>query len=363
MKTYMSKPRKIAFIGPIPPPVGGVALANLRVQELVRAKNPKDIILNLNTSKGLQNADLYKKKGFGELFHFIKNIFQLIVFVAKNRIDVSNVYVVPNISFLREMMFIFILKITTKKLVVHLHAKTEGDYFLSGFKLKVFTKVVGLGDVIFVLSEKFHKKFYAQYIDEKKLVVLENFVNYKDFKNPIEDKTNDFLYVGRLSEKKGFLDLVEAIVLIKDKVKDLTIHVLGEYENEEFKALVDSKIEAHQLTSFKFYGSRTGEEKFIFFKENSVFIFPSYFENSPIVLKEAIASKMAIIASDIVENKNILDPFNIKEYYKVRDIKHLAKKILKAHNQKALITSYMKNAEKITHFGYDYAGEIIRRHI
>lgn len=359
----MSKPRKIAFTGPLPPPVGGVALANLRVQELVRANNPNDIILNLNTSKGLQNADLYKKKGAGELLHFVKNIFQLIPFVLKHKIDVSNVYVVPNISFLREMVFILILKLTTKKLIVHLHAKTQGDYFLSGFRLKIFTKVIGLGDVIFVLSEKFHKRFYAQFIKDEKLVVLENFVNYKHFSNTIENKKNDFLYVGRLSEKKGFLDLVNAMILIQDEVTDLNIHVLGEYENDDFKELIETKIETHNITNFKFYGARTGAEKFDFFKENAVFIFPSYFENSPIVLKEAIASKMAIIASDIVENQNILDPFNIKEYFKARDIHDLAEKIRKLHNQRALVTSYMKNAEKITHFGYDYAGKIIGRHI
>tara|TARA_R100000988_G_C3999170_1_gene167766 strand:+ start:103 stop:1176 length:1074 start_codon:yes stop_codon:yes gene_type:complete len=356
-------PRNIAFIGPIPPPVGGVALANLRVQELVRTHHPKDVILTLNTSKGLTNADLYKKKGIGELLHFIKNIFQLIRFIAKNRIDVSNVFVVPNISFLREMIFICILKLTTKKLVVHLHAKTEGDYFLSGFKLKIFTKVVGLGDIIFVLSEKFHKQFYSQFIDEKKLIVLENFVNYRNFDTNISDKTNDFLYVGRLSEKKGFLDLVEAVILIKDEVKNLTIHVLGAYENETFKTLIETKIKRNQLNNFKFYGAKTGAEKFEFFKKNSVFVFPSYFENSPIVLKEAIAAKMAILSSDIIENKNILDPFSIKEYFKTRNIQDLAEKIKKLHNHKELVTSYMNNAEKVTHFGYDYAGKIIKKHL
>src|SRR5690554_7636804 len=116
--------KKIAFIGPLPPPIGGVALANLRVQQIVAHSSQNHTLLNYNTSKGGERADLYKKKGILEFFHFIKNIFGIIGFVFRNRIDVSNVFVVPNISFIREAFFILILKITTKKLVIHLHAKT-----------------------------------------------------------------------------------------------------------------------------------------------------------------------------------------------------------------------------------------------
>lgn len=349
----------VAFIGPLPPPVGGVALANIRVQQILLENKKEYKIINYNTSKNVVQADLYKRKSFGEGWHFVKNIFQLMRFVSKNKIDISNVFVVPNISFIREIIFIFILKISTKKLIVHLHAKTEGDYFLEGFRLKIFTSVISLGDIVFVLSEKFHRRFYSKYIKLEKLVVLENFVDYKEFDNDINEKNGGFLYVGRISEKKGFLTLVEAVIIEKDKLKDLKIDVLGEFENDEFEALVLKLISDEKLNNFVFHGAKIGAEKFDFFKRNSVFVFPSYFENSPIVLKEAIAAKMAIVSSDIIENKNILDPYDIKVYFEAKNAQSLAGGLKQLHLDKSKAQVLMNNTESIKEFDREFARQII----
>ncbi|MBW2937245.1 glycosyltransferase family 4 protein [Aureisphaera sp. CAU 1614] len=352
-------PKKIAFIGPLPPPVGGVALANLRAQEIIARKVPSYKVINLNTSKKSINADLYKKKGLGEFFHFTKNIFQLIRFVFRHKIFIANVFIVPNISFLREAIFIFILKLKAKKLVVHLHAKTDGDLFLHGFRLKLFTWIISLGDIIFVLSEKHHKAFYSKYINPEKLVVLENFVDYKEFQNEIEDKQPHFLYVGRLSEKKGFETLVDALIIAGELLKDLKIEVLGAFENAEFEERMKSKINDNNLVNFIFHGPQMGEAKFHYFKKCSVFIFPSYFENSPIVLKEAIAAKMAIIASDIIENKNMLDTFNNKVYFKQKNAADLASKLILLHQDKNLVLDMMKHSERIKQYDIPFAEQII----
>jgi glycosyltransferase involved in cell wall biosynthesis len=352
-------PKKIAFIGPLPPPVGGVALANLRVQDIITRKALAYEVVNFNTSKKNINADLYKRKGLSEFFHFIKNIFTLLVFVFKHKITIANVFVVPNISFVREAIFIMILKIASKKLVVHLHAKTEGDLFLHGFKLRIFTTIISLGDVIYVLSEKYHKAFYSKYIKPDKLVVLENFVDYQQFNNNIEDKEPHYLYVGRLSEKKGFETLVDALIVAGERLRNLKIEVLGAFENSEFEERMNTKIRQHGLDNFIFHGPQLGEAKFHYFKKCSVFVFPSYFENSPIVLKEAIAAKMAIIASDIIENKNMLDTFENKEYFKQRDAEDLASKLILLHQNKKLVLDMMKNSERIKEYDIPFAEQII----
>jgi len=351
--------KKIAFIGPLPPPIGGLALAIIRVQDIVARKAPQYTLVNLDNAKKIQNADLYKKKGFTELLHFCKNIVQLIKFVFKHKVAIANVFVVPNISFLREAIYILTFKLLAKKLVVHLHAKTSGDLFLHGWKLKVFTKIVGLADVVFVLSEKHHKTFYAQHIDPKKLVVLENFVDYSEFENNIEDKQHKFLYIGRLSEKKGFQTLVDALIIGQEQFSGLQIEVIGAWENPEFQASMMQKIESNNLTQFKFHGPQMGEEKFKHFKQCSVFVFPSYFENSPIVLKEAIAAKMAIVSSDIIENKNLLEDFNNKVHFKQKDPEDLAKKLLLLYQDQQLVKQMMRESEGIKQYDILVAEQII----
>ncbi|MDT8347394.1 MAG: glycosyltransferase family 4 protein [Flavobacteriaceae bacterium] len=234
---------------------------------------------------------------------------------------------------------------------------------MKGFKLKLFTKIIALADVVFVLSENYHKKFYQKYIDEKKLVVLENFINVKAFDHDIEFKNPNFLYVGRLSEKKGFLTLVKAVSKIKEQLQDLKIHVLGTYENKAFEDLCKAIIEENKINNFVFHGAVMGSEKITYFKENSVFIFPSYFENSPIVLKEATAAKMAILAADIEENKILVQDFNNTLFFKAKDDRDLAKKILHLYHNKSLVKEFILQSQKAEIFDDKQAIKVIEKYL
>lgn len=355
--------KKIAFIGPLPPPIGGVAQANLKVQNLILQNYGDYEVLNYNTSKGTTHADLYKTKGIKEVLHALKNIFGFLKFNYQNKPYINNVFVVPNISFVREAIFILILKLLNRRTVVHLHAKVKGDLFLSGFKLVLFTKIIGLADVVFVLSEEYHREFYQNYIDKRKLVVLENFINVKEFDNEIELKTSNFLYVGRLSEKKGFLTLVKAVSQIKEQIQELKIHVLGAFENKTFENRCLEIIKLNNINNFIFHGPVMGNEKVKYFKENSVFIFPSYFENSPIVLKEATAAKMAILAADIEENRLLVKNYKNSLFFKAQNDKDLAEKMLLLYRNKSLINELILQSQKAKLFDDDQAKKVIEEYI
>ena len=363
MRLYQQKiifmNKTITFIGPLPPPAGGVALANIRFQNLIKDIKDDIRIINLNTSRGLKNADLYKPKGVVNFFHFLKNIKDFFLFIIFNKSDVYNVFVVPNISFFREAIYITILKLASNKVFIHLHSKASGDLFLNGAKLKFFTRIIGFADVVFVLSEHHHKSFFLKYISAKKLVVLENFVNVKDFKNEIKHKKMHLLYVGRISEKKGFFNLVEAVSLIKHEFPEIIINVLGEFENKVFKKKVIDKIKRDKIRAFNFKGTTMGKEKLRFFKEASIFLFPSYFENSPIVLKEAIASGLAIIASDIIENRQLLDPYDCKIYFEAKNSNDLSKKIKFLLQNKRKLEEMKLSASKSKIFNYDDAKKVV----
>tara|TARA_B100001173_G_scaffold305674_1_gene311416 strand:- start:1437 stop:2546 length:1110 start_codon:yes stop_codon:yes gene_type:complete len=351
--------KTIAFVGPLPPPVGGVALANMRFQTLIKESTNRFNIIELNTSRGLKNADLYKRKGLVNFFHFLKNLIDFFLFLFSNKIHICNVFVVPNISFLREAIFIIILKLTQKKIFIHLHSKTSGDLFLEGFRLKFFTSIISMGDIVFVLSEEYHKPFFLKYISSKKLVVLENFINVQDFENEIQNKKLEFLYVGRVSEKKGFLDLLNAISILHKQFPKIKINVLGEFENKDFQRKVNDTLKRNCITCFRFHGMVMGKDKLRFFKESSILLFPSHFENSPIVLKEAIASKLAIIASDIIENRQILDSFGCKMYFKVRDHHQLSEKIKTLLENKIKLKAMMDEANRAKIFDYHDAKKAV----
>lgn len=79
------------------------------------------------------------------------------------------------------------------------------------------------------------------------MIVIENFVDYKSFDCNICNKSKEYLYVDRLSEKKGFLDLLDATIEIKPRGFNPIINVLGAPDNENSKIKIETKIKKLNL--------------------------------------------------------------------------------------------------------------------
>lgn len=321
--------KKICFIGPLPPPIGGVAFMNQQFQSIL-VENGLDIV-SFNTSKNTKTEDLYKRKGILELIHFVTSILKFIYFIFTNKFTVTNIFVTSNFAFIRDAIFIVILKIFHKKIILHFHSKKEGEYFLDKKRIIYLSKFINMADKIILLSEE-HKNYFESYFKKDKVVIIENFIDYGLYDCNIDDKIDEFLYVGRLSEKKGFFDLLKAVSIIKDK--SLKINVIGLSDNEQTQQYINDFIEENSISNnFIFHGFQTASIKYNLFKKCKYFIFPSHFENSPVVIKEAIAAKMALLISSIDANKNILNGKQNKLYFEVGNENDLARKIIKIRNE------------------------------
>ena len=178
--------------------------------------------------------------------------------------------------------------------------------------------------------------------------VIENFVDYKLFNCSIETKEKEFLYVGRLSEKKGFFDLLKSIEILKNEGLNIVIHVLGLPDNDDTQQNIERMVKKMNLEEYLvFHGNTYGKAKHKLFKRCRYFIFPSQFENSPVVLKEAIASKMVIIASNIEANKLVLDVMTDYSYFEMGNYKDLSRLIAKCFFDEAFSMNSMNKASKI----------------
>jgi len=314
----------IAFVGPEPPPYGGVGVMNQSFQEII---SQEWNVISFSTASGRLSEDLYRRKGFKNFVHFAKNIFGLITFLSKNKFKIVNVFVTSNIAFVRDSVIIFILWLCRKEIIIHFHSKKKGEFFLGNFTIRYVAGIFRFAKKIIVLSDD-HFDYFARYFDKKKMVVIENFVDYDLYDCKIENKNSEYLFVSRLSEKKGIFDLIEATKIIKKKGLHLKINVLGTAENDEVKNTIDDFLKKYELEeNIILHGNVYGNKKYEFFKSCSIFIFPSHFENSPVVIKEAIAAKMAIICSDIEANKIILNDKGNTEFFTTNDPMDLANKI------------------------------------
>jgi len=100
------------------------------------------------------------------------------------------------------------------------------------------------------------------------------------------------IFVGRLTQEKGIMTLIEAWKKLEDK--ELALLVVG--EGELLKTL-EEKSFGYPI---KFLGKKTHEETLGLIRRSQFLVFPSeWYEGSPMVLIEALALGVPIIASDI----------------------------------------------------------------
>lgn len=132
--------------------------------------------------------------------------------------------------------------------------------------------------------------------------VIYNGIKTKEFNTHDGEFHNPLVVgcLGRLSQQKNHQELVTALSLVNPNIKCL---IAGE---GELKSDLLGQIEGLQLSSHvRLVGQQDDINKF--FSEIDVFILPSLSEGLPLVLLEAGAAGLPVIASDISSNKEIIE--------------------------------------------------------
>lgn len=356
---------KIGFVGPLPPPLGGVAVINKSLQEI---DYDGCKVVAFNTSSDSLREKLYDSLGLSSLWRNVRLLIRLASFVREHRPDVVNVFATSGRSIFRDILFLMLIRIFRVPVIVQFHSKTEGEFALKPWRLRVFSVLFQwLSHKILVLSDQ-HYAFFSRYFGSDKCGVLENFVRYQDFSCSIADKSNNFLYVGRLTREKGFFDLLAALKVVRQQGVNIFVDAIGLAQSEEEELQINKLISDYGIAEMlKLHGARFGDDKFDLFKRASCFLFPSHFENSPVVLKEAMAARMAIIASDISANTNILHNLGNNLLFEKDNPEKLADRIIEITADRGLAKRLCEASAEVTKYDesvarrkmLDYMAEVV----
>ncbi|MBI5650199.1 MAG: glycosyltransferase family 4 protein [Chloroflexi bacterium] len=127
---------------------------------------------------------------------------------------------------------------------------------------------------------------------------------------PIErfnDGRPNILFVGRLDKRKGFRHLLRAFPIIKQTIPNARLIVAGAFEEKD-KAPFVRYARSHKLHGVHFIGYVSPEELPRYFRTGTIFCAPSTgFESFGIVLLEAMAAGVPIVASDIIGYRAVLN--------------------------------------------------------
>ncbi len=127
---------------------------------------------------------------------------------------------------------------------------------------------------------------------------------------PIErfnDGRPSILFVGRLDKRKGFRHLLRAYPRIKQAIPDVRLIVVGGYNDDDKDPYV-RYARTHRLRGIHFVGYVSPEELPRYYRTATLFCAPSTgFESFGIVLLEAMAAGLPIVASDIAGYHTVLE--------------------------------------------------------
>lgn len=176
-------------------------------------------------------------------------------------------------------------------------------------------------DLFLAPSEFIKNKFIEYGFNEDKIKVLPYALNIRDYGNQNTNKLKAsekyILYFGRLSKEKGIGVLIEAMKNVRNRI---TLKIVGEGPLLE---TIQSRVKKESISNIEFIGFQSGDALKKIIRESALVVVPSiWYENSPLVIYEAMAlgkvvvgSRIGGIAELIKENKTglLFDPNEYRE--------------------------------------------------
>lgn len=179
------------------------------------------------------------------------------------------------------------------------------------------------------------------------LHIIPNGVRGDFFEIKNNEIENRLLVVGGIEPRKGLLNLLKAINLVKNEIPALKLHLVGSVRKKMyFNSLIDY-VEKNNLSRYViFKGGLTEDELKKEFSECSVFTFPSQEESQGIVLLEAMAAGKSVVATNIGGIPYIVDNGKTGLLIEYGNIEGLAREIIKLLKNKELREEYGKNGRE-----------------
>jgi|GEM_PF-1928375 len=114
------------------------------------------------------------------------------------------------------------------------------------------------------------------------------------------------VYVGRLSPEKNLINLLEAVAELLRQNYQIELRLVGEAKNKPYFDSLMVKISELNLSSNVVFAGST-KDVAAEYSAADLMCLPSYFEGFSNVLSEAISSGLPVIASDIPENRFLIE--------------------------------------------------------
>lgn len=267
------------------------------------------------------------------------------------------------VGFIRDYLFINLGKFFNRKVIAHQFGANYQDFYSSqspNFQKKI-KKTLQKTDKIIVEGDFTKNQF--QFLDnfELKVISIPNGLPQKIDETKVSPKTISspikIIYLSNLIEGKGFWDVLDAMIILKNKYKvDLEVVFAGKFlednadvitknSNEARKKFQSKIAEGNLQYCCKYYEGLYGNQKAETFLESHFFILPSYYinEGQPVSILEALAYGCVPIGTNYRLIPSMINEDN-GYFVEPKSPEQIAEKILDSIDNPNLYTQKSKNA-------------------
>ena len=260
------------------------------------------------------NLPVEKHSIFARLFGFIRRTFRFRRILRQERPDCV-------ISFMGEANFINALVSPRPILTVHNHLSSVSN--LRGkLESKIFDlllKTLYRGATIVAVSEAVKQDLVTHFrLPENRIVVIRTAVDSQQIQRlaaeevtcPWDSRTPVIITAGRLHPQKGQWHLLRAFAHVR-KEMPCQLAILGTGELEGYLRGLAKELGIEKDVYFLGWQ----ENPFKFLARAQMFVLPSVSEGLPLVLMEAMACRLPVIATDCAgSSREIIAPHGIDEF-------------------------------------------------
>jgi len=252
----------------------------------------------------------------------------------------------------KSLLFLKVAGFFGAKKVGQLHGGAFIDFWkeLGPIRKKITLKELNRLDILIVASHNWQKILQENCGIKTKIRIISNPIDKIFEKEAIKFKKhegNTILFVGRIDTEKGVLDIIEAANLLKNRInKEFIFAGSATKRNDlnKFKNLVH-KYNLENEINLK--GMVIGKEKINLFRQASIFLLPSYIENFPLVIIEAAAAGLPIIATLVGALTDFFKHNESIMFIESGNINQLAKAIEVLINDKAKREKLARGAREV----------------
>lgn len=333
-----TKNNSILLVLRIPPPFGGGEIVSKILYEELENKFNFLLIKREGHTKEKQS-----QTSLSNYFHGVNYIFRIASALIFQRpkaiyIGLPKTYA----AFARNSSIIYLASLLNIKVLAELHGMSLP--FISTTKgRKLFERTIKRVFAIRVLSQSI-----GLYLRDNgyngNIYVVDNGIRRPIELNKIKKTDSlNLLYLGAISEAKGFDNLIELAILLKAQNLKFKLNVIGEWVNPKYKKASMKIISTKNLDGdFHFHGFLGGDIKWQAIIENNFLLHLTKFDGQPLAIIEALSLGIPVFAYKVGGIPEMLT--HGKDGFLVNNVAEIAQLLSEIKEEKLSYSDLQTNA-------------------